>query len=100
MCITGEPITAQEALEIGLLNYVVERGQLDEKVAWLVERTINKSPTAIRRGKYALQATREMTLPQALSYMEGQIVSLALTEDSQEGRAAFNEKRDPVWTGR
>jgi len=100
MCITGEPISAQEALEMGLINYVVEREQLDDKVNWLVERTVNKSPAAIRRGKYALQAIREMTLPQALAYMEGQIVSLALTEDAREGLAAFNEKRDPVWTGR
>src|SRR5690606_4578147 len=100
MCITGEPVTAEEALSLGLVNYVVERKDLDAKLAWLLERTINKSPTAIRRGKYALQAIREMTLPQALSYMEGQIVSLALTEDSREGLAAFNEKRAPNWTGR
>ena len=100
MCITGEPISAQEALEIGLVNYVVERERLDEKVDWLVERIVSKSPAAIRRGKYALQAIREMTLPQALAYMEGQIVSLAMTEDAREGLAAFNEKRDPVWTGR
>ena len=100
MCITGEPITAHEALDCGLVNYVVERQELDTKMAWLIDRTVSKSPTAIRRGKYALQAIREMTLPQALAYMEGQIVSLALTEDSSEGLAAFNEKRAPAWTGR
>ena len=100
MCITGEPLTANEALACGLVNYVVERDELDARVTWLLKRIISKSPTAIRRGKYALQAIRDMTLPQALSYMEGQIVSLALTEDAREGLAAFNDKRAPRWTGR
>ena len=100
MCFTGEPLTASEALDCGLINYVVPRDELDDRVAWLLSRLVSKSPTAIRRGKYALQAIREMTLPQALFYMEGQIISLALTEDAREGLAAFDDKRAPCWTGR
>ncbi len=100
MCITGEPISAQEALEIGLINYVVEPTDLDAKTQWLIDRTINKSPTAIRLGKHALRAISDMTFEQSLAYMENQIVSLALTEDASEGISAFNEKRAPVWTGR
>lgn len=100
MCITGEPISASEALEYGLLNYVAKPEDLDEKVIWLIDRTINKSPTAIRRGKYALRAISDMTQEQALAYMESQIASLALTEDAREGLAAFNKKREPIWTGK
>ncbi|MGF7159289.1 enoyl-CoA hydratase/carnithine racemase [Rhodoligotrophos appendicifer] len=100
MCITGEPISAEEAREIGLVNYVTEPHGLDEKLEWLVGRTLDKSPTAIRRGKYALRAISDMTFEQSLFYMENQIVSLALTEDAAEGLAAFNEKRAPAWTGR
>jgi enoyl-CoA hydratase/carnithine racemase len=100
MCITGELISATEALEYGLVNYVIEPEELDDKVTWLVNRTINKSPTAIRRGKYALRAISDMTFEQALAHMESQIALLALTEDANEGLAAFNEKRDPEWTGK
>ena len=100
MCITAEPINAQEALEFGLVNYVVDPAELDAKVKWLLDRTLDKSPTAIRRGKYAIRAIQNMTVEQALAYMEGQIGVLSLTEDAGEGLRAFNEKRKPVWTGR
>jgi methylglutaconyl-CoA hydratase len=100
LCLTGEPITAAQALEAGLVNYVVEPAELDAKVAWLLGRITDKSPTAIRRGKYALRAIHDMSFEESLTYMETQLTTLALTEDSAEGLLAFNEKRAPVWTGR
>lgn len=100
MCITGEPISAEEAVAIGLVNYVTEPEALDAKLDWLVARTLDKSPTGIRRGKYAIRAISDMTFEQALAFMENQIVSLALTEDASEGLAAFNAKRPARWTGR
>lgn len=100
MCITGEPLTAQEALDIGLVNYVVEPDVLDEKVDWLLSRITDKSPTAIRRGKHALRAIADMTFAQSIAYTEAQIGSLRLTEDAKEGLASFVEKRPPVWRGK
>jgi methylglutaconyl-CoA hydratase len=100
MCFTGEPISASEALEIGLINYVVDPPELDRKLVWLVERVTSKSPTAIRRGKHALRVTAGLNFDQALSHMETQIGLLALTEDAKEGLAAFSEKRPPEWSGR
>lgn len=100
MCITGEPIDAQEALAIGLVNYVVAPDALDDKVRWLLERVVDKSPTAIRRGKHALRAIADMTFAQSIAYTEAQIGSLRLTKDAAEGLASFNEKRKPEWTGR
>lgn len=100
LCLTGEPFTAREGLEMGLFNYVVPRAELDDKLSWLLSRLLDKSPTAIRRGKNALRAIADMTFEQSISFMEGQIGALVLTEDSKEGRAAFNEKRKPVWSGR
>ncbi len=100
MALTGEPVSAAEALEIGLLNYVVPAAELDAKVDWLLARLLDKSPTAIRRGKYAMRTTEQLTFDQAGVFMEGQIGTLALTEDAAEGRQAFIEKRKPVWTGR
>jgi methylglutaconyl-CoA hydratase len=100
MALTGEPVSAAEALELGLLNYVVPAGELDAKVDWLLSRLLDKSPTAIRRGKYAMRTTEQLTFDQSATFMEGQIGTLALTEDAAEGRAAFIEKRAPNWTGR
>ncbi len=96
----GEPFGAAEALAAGLLNHVVPAAELDAKVAWLLGRLVDKSPTAIRRGKVALRTIEAMSFDQAIGHMEGQISLLSLTEDAREGMAAFNEKRKPGWTGR
>jgi enoyl-CoA hydratase/carnithine racemase len=100
MALTGEPVTAAEALEIGLLNYVVPASALDLKLDWLLARLLDKSPTAIRRGKYAMRITEQLNFDQSAVFMESQIGTLALTEDAAEGRAAFIEKRAPVWPNR
>jgi len=100
MALTGEPISAGEALELGLLNYVVPAAELDAKVDWLLARLLDKSPTAIRRGKYAMRVSEQLNFDQSAVFMEAQIGTLALTEDAAEGRAAFIEKRAPVWPGR
>lgn len=100
MCYTGEFISASEAMEWGLVNYVCDPEELDAKVAWLVGRVADKSPTAIRRGKHALNSMAGMTTDQAIAFMEAQVGLLPLTEDAKEGMAAFAEKRPPVWTGR
>jgi methylglutaconyl-CoA hydratase len=100
MALTGEPITSAEALELGLVNYVVPAAELDTKLDWLLGRLLDKSPSAIRRGKYAMRQTESMSFDQAAVFMESQVITLALTEDAAEGRKAFIEKRTPVWTGR
>lgn len=98
--ITGEPFSAHEALAAGLLNHVVPASELDHKTQWLIERIVDKSPTAVRRGKYAMRAIEAMSFEQSIAYTESQIALLAMTEDAREGLAAFNDKRKPVWTGR
>ena len=98
--LTGEPFGAAEALEAGLINYAVPAAELDAKVDWLAARLADRSPTAIRRGKYAMQAIESMGFEQAIAYTESQIAVLSMTEDAREGMAAFNEKRKPSWTGR
>lgn len=99
-CLGGEPFSAAEAKEGGLLNYVVPAAQLDDKTQWLVDRLAGKSPTAIRRGKYAMRALEAMSFDEGIAYTESQIALLAMTEDAREGLASFNEKRKPTWTGR
>lgn len=100
LCLTGEPATAAEAVQFGLINYAVPRAELDAKVQWLVDRIVDKSPAAIRRGKNAMRAIADMPLEASLSFTEHQLPTIMLMEDAAEGRAAFNEKRAPRWTGR
>lgn len=100
LCLTGEPIDAHRAERIGLVNQVVPGAELDAGTERLLARIVGKSPTAQRRGKAMMRAAFDMSFEQAISYLESQIVTLALTEDAKEGRAAFVEKRAPNWTGR
>jgi enoyl-CoA hydratase/carnithine racemase len=99
-CITGARWTAQEALEAGLLNYVVAPEELDAKVAWLLARILDKSPTAIRLGKMGFHALQDMSLPEAFEYAQLLLPMMSRTEDAREGFAAFRAKRPPKWTGR
>ncbi|WP_394788336.1 enoyl-CoA hydratase/isomerase family protein [Rhodoferax sp.] len=98
MCLTGEPIRAAQALEIGLLNYV--DADLDGRLDWLLQRLLDKSPAAIRRGRYTLKTVEAMPFDQAVAFTESQIALFTLTDDAREGQKAFQEKRPPQWTGR
>jgi enoyl-CoA hydratase/carnithine racemase len=100
MCLTGEPIDAARACDVGLVNHVAPAGQLDEKLDWLLARLLDKSPAAQRRGLYMLKHIDSMPFPQALAFAESQIGLFALTDDAKEGQSAFREKRQPVWVGR
>jgi enoyl-CoA hydratase/carnithine racemase len=98
LCITGEPISAERAYEIGLVNHLAD--DVAAKVDWLVARVADKSPAAIRRGLYTMKAIRAMSFEEMMAFTESQIGLLALTEDAAEGQLAFREKRKPTWTGR
>lgn len=98
--LTGEPFDADAAKEAGLLNYAVPAAELDAKVDWLVARIADKSPTAIRRGKYAMRAIAAMSFDEAIAFTESQIALLAMTDDAKEGLASFAEKRKPSWSGK
>jgi enoyl-CoA hydratase/carnithine racemase len=104
MCVTGEPITSAQALDIGLINYVSDANTglegLDAKLQWLLDRLLDKSPAAIRRGLYTMKKIEAMSFEEAMSFTESQIALFTLTEDAKEGQKAFQEKRKPVWTGR
>lgn len=97
MCLTGEPLTAQEALEIGLVNHVGD--DVDAKLDWLLGRLLDKSPAAIRRGLYTMKKVESMAFEESMAFTESQIALFTLTEDAKEGQAAFREKRPPRWKG-
>ena len=97
--LTGETFSAEAARAAGLVNHVVPALELEAKVEALTAALAARSPTAIRRGKYALKALEGMTFEQAIAFAEGQLGLLSLTGDAKEGFAAFNEKREPRFRG-
>jgi len=98
MCLSGEPLTGEQAAATNFINYAVPAAELDAKTAWLAERITSKSPTGIRLGKQALSKVREMSTDSALEYAQFMLANMARTRDAKEGFAAFNEKRAPDWT--
>jgi enoyl-CoA hydratase/carnithine racemase len=100
LCMTGEPIDAQEALRIGVLNEVVSSTDLDRRIEAWSELLASRSPTAIRLGKQGFHAMRDMGLQQALEFAQLMLPMMAATEDAREGMSSYQEKRVPQWTGR
>ncbi|MGH8529297.1 MAG: enoyl-CoA hydratase-related protein, partial [Nevskiales bacterium] len=100
MCITGEPFSARDSLEWGVVNYLVPRAELDSKIEWLLNRITDKSPTAIRLGKQAYNAMRDMSLRESLEYAQTMVPVMSSTADAREGMTAFQEKRNPNWTAK
>jgi len=100
LCVTGEPISAAEALAHGIVNHVVPRSGLDAKVNALVASIAASSPTAIGMGRRALAMIDGLSLEAGLEYAQRVLPQLARTQDAREGFRAFNEKRSPVWIGR
>jgi enoyl-CoA hydratase/carnithine racemase len=98
MCLTGEPLTAIQALECGLVNYVSD--ELDARLDWLLARVLDKSPAAIRRGVYTMKSIETMAFEESMAFTESQIALFTLTEDAKEGQQAFQQKRPPNWKGR
>ncbi|MGH6626834.1 MAG: enoyl-CoA hydratase/isomerase family protein [Burkholderiaceae bacterium] len=97
LCLTGEPLTAEQALEYGLVNYVDD--DVDARLQWLLDRLLDKSPAAIRRGLYTMKKIESMAFEESMAFTESQIALFTLTEDAKEGQQAFQQKRKPNWKG-
>ena len=100
MMLTGGRIDAQEAMQLGLVNHVVPRDQLDVKVDEIAQKLAKKSPATLRLGRRAFYTMRDMEYEKALEYLSSMLAINTQAEDVAEGIAAFLEKRDPVWKGK
>ncbi len=99
MLLTGEPISSQRAVELGLINRVVTADGLDAVVKEWTDAIAGASPLAVRMGKRAFY--EGLALPEPLAYdrATGVMIDNALRGDAQEGISAFLQKRPPTWSG-
>ena len=97
MLLTGEPITATYAKEIGLINDHFEGSKLEEEVMSLAEKIASKSNKVIKIGKKAFYKQLEMPLEKAYKYTSKIMSENMMTLDAHEGITAFLEKRKPNW---
>jgi enoyl-CoA hydratase/carnithine racemase len=100
LVLTGERIGMHRARELGLVNRVVPREELDPATDALVETLANKSKAIVALGKRAFLAAEDLPLPQALEFLDEQFAVNLRAEDAAEGVAAFLEKRAPRWKDR
>ena len=100
LLLTSRMIEAQEAGEIGLVNYVVAADQLERTTAEMAATIAALPPMSVRMNKKGLRLGIGGDLQSQLRYESLAIARLSQTDDAAEARAAFREKRDPVFTGR
>ncbi len=100
MLMTGESIDAAEAYRIGMVNRVVPRDELDSATVELASRLASGPPQGLKFTKKALQTSPDRDWQAQFDYEHFAQVACLLTEDYQEGRRAFLEKREPVFQGR
>jgi len=100
MILLGERLTADQALNMGLITRVVQPDELDEEVNKILKSLATKSPIGMKIGKEAFYAMADMPFEQAVDFLSDKIAEVAATEDAREGITAFIEKRQPQFRGK
>ncbi|MFB0565467.1 MAG: enoyl-CoA hydratase/isomerase family protein [Candidatus Aminicenantaceae bacterium] len=98
--LTGKRISAQKALEIGLINEVVPCDKLNDKVEEIVNLLLSSGPGAIASCKELINTVPFMSFEEVKTYTARMIANLRISEEGQEGMTAFLEKRKPKWTNK
>ncbi|WP_380780905.1 enoyl-CoA hydratase/isomerase family protein [Sphingomonas sp. R86520] len=98
--LTGKPITAQRAYEIGLVNRLAEPEDLMAKALELAGEILDGAPLSVKAGRDTVMLATEMGRAAALQAARAASESTYRSEDAQEGPRAFAEKRTPDWKSR
>jgi 2-(1,2-epoxy-1,2-dihydrophenyl)acetyl-CoA isomerase len=99
MSLLGEPVGAADAERFGLVNWVAQDAELDDKTASLVRRLLRIAPQSLWRTKALLRASRCNDLEAQLSAEREHVAAGAASDDYLEAMKAFQEKRSPRFTG-
>ncbi|WP_232494784.1 enoyl-CoA hydratase/isomerase family protein [Novosphingobium kaempferiae] len=97
--LTGKPITAQRAYEIGLVNRLAEPGAVLDAALDLAREVLEGAPLSVRAARETVMLSTEMGRSAALAAARAAHEHMYNSQDAQEGPRAFAEKRKPVWRG-
>jgi enoyl-CoA hydratase len=98
--LTGEPFSAEQAYEWGLVNRLCEPAEVLAVAHKVAQRICANAPLSVRQAKLAIHQGLQMDLKSGLFFEIEAYNRLVVTEDRREGIRAFNEKRKPVYVGR
>ena len=99
MVITGEMVSAQEALKIGLANKVVAPDELEDYTMDMAQNIARKSPYTVKVAKRAVRASLELPFSEGVLTERSEFVALFDTEDKEIGVQAFLQRKKPEWVG-
>ena len=100
MLLTGEPIKANYAKEIGLINDCYSKSKLEIEILKVAKIIASKSNLTIKIGKQSFYKQLEMPLKKAYIYTSKMMTQNMMAMDAKEGISAFLQKRKPVWKNR
>ncbi len=100
MLLTGDPITAQRAAELGLVNRLTPEGGAFDAAVELARTIAANGPLAVAITKQIARSAPDWTFDEGWEKQSELMQPVFTSEDAIEGATAFAEKRPPVWKGR